>query len=128
MFKKILTTISLIALSVNLCGCVVLLAGAAGGAGTAYWLSEKLTQDFNAPYDRTIKATLDALETLKMPVDKQTTTGDVTQIISKDNQSRMVWIDIKPTTMAATRISVRVGAKGDKTAAQKILTKISAYL
>lgn len=48
-------------LLMNICGCLLLAAGAVGGAGTAVWLSGKLTQQFNTPYERTVKAAESAL-------------------------------------------------------------------
>jgi len=128
MFKKTIIFITLIGLSITLCGCVALLAGAVGGAGTAYWFSGKLTQDFNAPYSRAIQAVHSALDALKLPITKETTTTEVTQILSKYSNGATIWIDIKLTTQAATNIAVRVGAKGNKEAERKIMEKISKYL
>lgn len=48
MFKKVVTLIFSVLLLLNICGCVALLAGAAAGAGTAAWLSGKLSQEVNA--------------------------------------------------------------------------------
>ncbi|MCX5703525.1 MAG: DUF3568 family protein [Candidatus Omnitrophica bacterium] len=45
MAKKILVFIFTSLLLINIYGCLALLAGAAGGAGTAVWLSEKLSQE-----------------------------------------------------------------------------------
>ena len=61
MFKKAVAFIFSGFLLLNICGCFLLVAGAVGGAGTAVWLSGKLTQQFNAPYDRTVNATRKAL-------------------------------------------------------------------
>jgi hypothetical protein len=126
--KKIIVFLTLIGLSLSLCGCVVLLAGAVGGAGTAVWLSGKLTQEFKVPSDRAIRATHSALENLKLPITKETTTSEMTQIISRYSDGKTVWIDIKSTTSAACRVDIRVGATGTKEAERKILTKISSYL
>jgi hypothetical protein len=128
MFKKTIIFVTLIGLSLSLCGCIALLAGAVGGAGTAAWLSGKLVQEYNVPSDRAIKATHNALSSLKFPITKETTTNDVTQIMSKYSDGKTIWIDIKSTTQAACRIEIRVGATGTKEAERKILTKISAYL
>ena len=130
MFKKSIILIGLAIISANLCGCVapLVLAGAAGGAGTAYWLSEKLVQDINYPLARVLKATHNALDSLNLPVTKETTTAKTTQIISKDKDNNTIWIDLKSTTEAATRIEVRVGVKGNKAAEHNIMEKISGYL
>jgi len=128
MFKKIFLLIVLTIFSLSAGGCVALIAGAAGGAGTAYWLSEKLTQDVNVPYTRVVQAVHNALDSLNLKVTKETTTTTVTQIISKYNSGEKIWIDVKSTTQAATRISVRVGVKGNKEAERKIMDKIGQYM
>jgi len=128
MIKKLaLFVISAIVL-VQLTGCVALLAGAAGGAGTAVWLSGKLSQEVNVPYDRTVVAVKSALESLKLKVAKETAKADITQVISNYTDGRTVWIDIHRVSDAASKIEVRVGAAGDKQAAHKILDTIKKYL
>ncbi len=127
MFKKILLFTALTIFCLNACGCVALIAAGAGGAGTAYWLSEKLTQDVNIPYTRVIQAVHSALDALSLKVTKETTTATVTQILSKYNSGEKIWIDVKATTQAASRVSVRVGIKGNKEAERKIMDKISLY-
>ena len=128
MFKKLVLFLSLLVLSATLCGCVTLIAGAAAGAGTAYWLSGKLVQDVNFPAARAIQATHNALDSLKLPVNKETTDAKITQIISKDKDGSTIWIDLKSATEASTKIEIRVGMKGNKEAEQKIMNKISGYL
>jgi len=114
----------------NITGCVALVAGtAAGGAGTAIWLSEKLTQQFNAPYEQAIGASESALTSLNLKVNKETRVGDVTQIKSKYTNGKEIWIDIHKITEHSSRVEVRVGAvKPDKEAADKILKSIQGHL
>ena len=129
MFKKITALVFCVLLLVNVYGCIALLAGAAGGAGTAAWLSGKLSQDVNAPFDRAIKAVKSALKSFGMEVTKETKEHSVAQIMSKYADGRTVWIDIRRITEASSKIEVRVGAiGGDKEASDKILKKISRYL
>ena len=128
MIKKTFTFIAIILMALNLSGCIFLLAGAAGGLGTAVWLEGKLTQDFNKPYDRCVDATKSALQSMKLDITKETATLEVTQLMSKYTDGKTIWIDVKKTTEAATRVEIRVGATGDKEAASKILKKISYYL
>ena len=114
---------------INMSGCVALLAGAAGGAGTATWLSGKLTQEVNASFDKTIKAAKSALKSLKLGVTKETTEKNVAQIMSKYTDGKTIWIDIRPITASSSKVEVRVGAvSADKEAADKILKKILRYL
>ena len=128
MFQRISAFIVIILLLVNAYGCL-LLAGAAGGAGTAVWLSGKLSRDVNAPFDRTISASESALKSLGLEVTKKTVEQDVAQIMSKYTNGKTIWIDIHRTTEASSKIEVRVGGiEGDKQAADKILKRIERYL
>jgi len=121
--------LSVVACLVIMSGCVALLAGAAGGAGTALWLSGKLSQEVNVPFDRTIKATKSALKSLKMGINKETVEENIAQIMSKYSDGRTVWIDIRRITQVSSQVEVRVGAVSqDKEAADKILKKIMRYL
>ena len=112
----------------QLCGCVALLAGAAGGAGTAAWLSGKLSQDVNASYERTIGAAKAALKSLKFEIAKETRDQGVTQIKSYYTDSKDIWIDIRPISESSTKVEVRVGMMSDKDAADKIMKRIIRYL
>lgn len=110
-------------------GCVALLAGTAGGAGTAVWLSGKLSQEVKAPLDRSIVAAKSALKSLKLEVTKQTVKKNVAQVMSKYTDGKTIWIDIRRLTSSTSKIDVRVGAvNGDKEAADKILDRIKVYL
>jgi len=114
---------------VNVYGCVALLAGAAGGAGTAVWLSEKLSQEVNAPFDKAIKASVSALQSLHLEVTKETRQENVAQIMSKYTDGKTVVIVIRRITDASSKIDIRVGAiDGDKEASSKILNEIKKYL
>ena len=127
-FRNLLYAILGLALILNVSGCWLLVAGAAGGAGTALWLSGKLSDEVNASREATVKATETALASLNMSVTKKTAATDVTQIISKYVDGREVWVDIRPLSAKVTKIEVRVGATGDKAACTKILEKIKASL
>jgi hypothetical protein len=128
MLKKAAGVILSVFLSVNLYGCAALVAGAAGGAGTAVWLGGKLGQEVNASMERSQKAATSALSSLNLKVVKETVKEDVIQIISNYNDGRTIWIDIRPLTLSTSKIEVRVGATGDKEAARKILNRIVKYL
>ncbi len=128
MFKKAGVLILACFLLLNIYGCLIL-AGAAGGTGTAMWLAGKLTQQFNATYDRTINATRSALRSLKLEVTKETKSDEVAQFKSNYYDGKEIWIDIHKVTQNATKVEVRVGGVSfDKAAAEKILNKIAYYL
>ncbi|MFA6217740.1 MAG: DUF3568 family protein [Candidatus Omnitrophota bacterium] len=128
-FKRLVGVVCAILILVNVYGCVALLAGAAGGAGTAAWLSEKLSQEVNAPFDKAIKASLLALQSMNFEVTKETKQENIAQLLSKYSDGKTIWIDIRRISDTTSQIDVRVGAvKGDKEASSKILTAIQKYL
>lgn len=128
MIKNIIIFIVIALFSLSISGCVALLAGAAGGAGTAVWLSGKLTQEVNVSSQRSLKACKSALDSLDLLITKETQKEEIIQIISKYRDGKTIWIDIRPITLKASRIEVRVGAVADEAAAQEIMERILKYI
>lgn len=128
MMKKATVMIFSFLLLMNMYGCVAILAGAAGGAGTAAWLSGKLSEEFNASFTRSLEATKRALNSLKFKITKETVKEEVAQVMGEYADGRTIWVDIRRISDLRTQIEVRVGVKGEKEAAQKILDKIKRYL
>jgi hypothetical protein len=127
--KKVLLPVVAVILVMNLSGCFLFVAGAAGGAGTAVWLSGKLTQEFHSPYPDTLSATRSALKSLNLPANKETQEENMTQIKSTFSDGKEIWIDIHKVSDTSTRVDVRVGAVNpDKEADSMILKKIQSYL
>lgn len=116
-------------LLLTLTGCLALLAAGAGGAGTSVWLSNKLIQTFNAPFDRTIEASEAALKALRLPVNKKSVDQNVAQIMSENSDGKTIWLDVHRVTETSSRVEIRVGAvSSDKEAADRILKRIGKYL
>ena len=129
MFKKIGVFIFSGLLLLNLYGCFAVVAGTAGGAGTAVWLSGKLTQEFNSPYERVIDAAKSALKSLNLEVKKSIKEDKVAQLRSEYTDGKEIWVDIRKITRDSTKVEVRVGAiSPDKEAATQILERIQSYL
>lgn len=128
MFKRIGVVLVSALFALNLCGCVLLLAGAAGGAGTAVWLGGKLSQQVEVPKDKVVVAAKKAMNALKLTITKETTKEEVVQLIGEYSDGRQVWIDVRALSPSSSKIEVRVGATGDKTAAESIMNKIKRYL
>lgn len=113
----------------SICGCAALIVGGAAGAGTAVWLSGKLSQEFNAPYDRTIAAAKTALKSLNLELFNETQKTDVTRLKSKTSDGKDIWIDIRRISDNSSQIEVRVGAVyPDKESASEILRRIEKSL
>lgn len=129
MAKKLLAGIVVIMFLANVYGCVAVVAGAAGGAGTSVWLSGKLSQEMNASLDRCVKATKSAMDSMKLEITKETVKEDVAQIMGKYTDGKTIWIDIHRISEKSSKVDVRVGAvEGDKDASASILKKIQQYL
>ena len=133
MFKKIAASIFSVLLLVNICGCVALIAGgAAGGVGTAVWLSGKLIQYVNNPLEQTTKAAKDYLQSRNLAmVSKETISAghSVVQIRSKETSGEKIRIDIHKITETRSRIEIRVGTLvSNKEAADIILKEITGRL
>lgn len=126
--KKVIKFLVAVLFLINIYGCFLIIAGAAGGVGTAVWLSGKLSQTVNARYGRTVEATRLALKSLDMPISKESKSEKVTQFRSDYVDGREVWIDVRPVTESSSKIEVRVGATGDKAASDRILKRIVTYL
>ena len=128
MENKVFLYILIVLFLFNIYGCAVVVAGAAGSAGTAAWLSGKMTQQVNASSEESLKAARAALKDLKLHITKETKAEDVIQIKSNYTDDRTIWIDIKTISHSTTQIEVRVGAVSDKEAAKTVLDKILSRL
>jgi len=126
MFKRTVTFVIGSFLLLNIYGCFALLAGGAAGGGTAMWLSEKLTQQVNSPFERVVTASKSALASLQLEVTKETVENGNAQIMSKYTDGKTIWIDVHLVTPTSSKLEVRVGAvSGNKEAAEKILKEIT---
>lgn len=128
MFKNIFALVISGVLLFNVAGCIFVAAGA-GGAGTAVWLSGKLSEEFHYPYERVINASKKALSSLRFELVKETKETNITQLKSKYTDGKEIWIDIRKITENSSKVEVRVGAVSpDKDAADNILKRIARYL
>lgn len=128
MYNKFLGFIFSVFILLNTTGCL-LVAGAAGGAGTAVWLSGKVTQEFHVSYDRAVKGARNALGYLKLDIAKETKEDTITQFKSKYSNGKEIWVDVRKITDNSVKIEVRVGAVNpDKEAADKILKAIQQHI
>jgi len=128
MVKRLALFTFLAVFSLSMTGCFLLLAGAAGGTGTAVWLSGKLVKEVDSPRATVVSASEKALAALNYPVTKKIVDDTVTQIKAEYRDGRTIWIDVRDVVPKTSKIEVRVGAASDKEAAREILTKIDKYL
>ncbi len=127
MHKRLVNLLLTAVLLLNLSGCVAVVAGAAGGTGTALWLGGKVSEEVNAPLKKVVTSVTSALKDMRLEVTKTTVKEDVAQIKSKYTDGRIIWIDVKKITEKSSQIEIRVGMKGDKEVSTKILNRIKNY-
>ena len=131
MLKRTAVLLSVVVFSISLSGCTLaLLAGgaAAGGVGTAAWVSGKMVQEIDAPFEQTIQAAKSGLESLGLGITKHVKKQRVAQIMSNYTDGKTIWIDIHRLSRSASRIEIRVGMVSDKEAARRILNETMKYL
>jgi hypothetical protein len=129
--KSILLLIFLTLFAINICGCVPLLVAGgavAGGAGTAGWISGKLVQELDVPFEETFGAAKYTMNSLNLSISKEIKKTEVAQIKGNYIDGKTIWIDIFNVSPSASRVEVRVGAIPNREASYKILNKIKNYL
>jgi len=127
MIRRAFFFVSLLFIVLSSSGCFLLLAGAAGGAGTAVWLQSKLTQTVNGPLSQAIQGAKAGLADLKVAVAKETTESEMTQL-KGDFAGQPYWVDIRKVTDRTSKIEVRVGVPGDEKATRRIVEAIMKHL
>ena len=116
-------------------GCLLIAAGAAGGAAATYsYCKGKVAEAYPASFEDTCQATRTALLELGMPVldekhkdteghiDSKTSDGDRVRITVESIQSRI------PAEGTLTRVSVRVATFGDHLVSDRILQQVNLHL
>ena len=124
MLKRFCLFLCSIALLLHCYGCVAVLAGAAGGAGTAAWLSGKMMQEVSSSPQKSLKAVKAAFKSKGYFVTKETIKEDVIQVLGKDINGKKIWVDIIPVISSGSKVQVRVGLLSDKEAARTLLAEI----
>ncbi len=111
-------------------GCPVLVVGGAG-AGAYSYIKGELKRTYQSPFDKTMQASLDTLENLKITVTEQPA-GDSIESIVRAKRSDGTPIIVKVAMVAPniTEVSIRSGAVGiwDKKVSQLIHANIAQRL
>ena len=127
MVKKLSALVVCVFLLSNLYGCFALVAGAAAGGGTAFWLSGKLTDEVAASYDRTVKATEKTMDSLCSGKIEKVSRGNVVQFRGEDSIGRNINVDVFRVSETVSKLEVRVSVN-ERDAAQRVLDEIKRRL
>ena len=114
----------------TLSGCAVALLGVGAGAGVAgaTYVMGKLEDEFDAPVPKVQRATVAALKSLGLPVDKERGDKLAAELESETADQKKVWVSITSLTSSRSKIVIRVGPLGDEVRSRQILQAIRARL
>jgi hypothetical protein len=123
--------LGLVLLTLANCGCLVVAAGAAGGAALGYvYYQGELSGRYNADFPATWTATRTALADLGMPVVKEEYKDGSGYIESRTSRDDTVRINLSAVGQAPapalTQVGVRVGILGDDKVSELVLDQIGA--
>ena len=109
-------------------GCVALAAGAAGGAAGVTYAKGKLTDRIDAPLAQVHAATVMAIEGQGLPIHNEELHGASAKVRSVTADDKRIWINIESITPDASKITIRVGARGNQPRQVTILDAIKTNL
>ena len=114
----------------TLSGCAVALLGVGAGAGAAgaTYVMGKLEDEVDAPVPKVHRATVAALKSLELPVDKERGDKLAAELESETADQKKVWVSINSLTSSRSKIVIRVGLLGDEVRSRQILQAIRARL
>ena len=93
-------------------GCAVVVIGAGAGAGAAAYLKGKVTRTYDAGYRRTVRASVEALDALKLRVSEETGDEAKTVIRAERADGTPVSVEVVPVGPGQTEVGVRTGTVG----------------
>jgi hypothetical protein len=116
-------------------GCLLVAAGAAGGAAAGYaYYKGRTCQSYIANFEDAWAATHTALAELGLPIlseERQTNCGVIKSQTSDGDRVRIALDEIPsriPAEGSLTRICVRVGTFGDHPVSERVLYQVGAHL
>jgi len=116
-------------------GCLLIAAGAAGGAAVGYaYANGRVYETYNANLNDAWAATETALRELGMPIVKEERKGDggFLESRSADNATVRIYVDALASKIPAegplSRVSVRVATFGDKPFSNRLLDQVGMHL
>ena len=124
MIRRILGGFLLVIMSMTLCGCVALLAGA---AGTALWQAGKVISEETVSMSKAVSATERVFKAKKITLIEKVSKNKVTQLRGKNQANKRVAVDVFLKGPRNVRIEIRIGI-GEETLARELLEDIKKRL
>lgn len=117
-----------IIISFQLYGCFFLVVGGAGGAAGAIYYKGRIIKTINVYHSTLHKATVRALKSMGLPIEKEKVRYNGSSIESKFLDETKIWIEIEAVSRHTSKIYIRVGLLGDEERSRMLLKKIWAQL
>ena len=134
MSNKLLQSIALLCcLLIGLSACsrkwaVIGAAAAATGAGAYYYVKGDLKRTYDAPLDKTLDATVQALNELQMNVDSKQHDAFSGVIKGTLADGKSYTVNLKRLAENSTEVGIRIGTFGDRERSEAIHSKILSLL
>jgi hypothetical protein len=110
--------------SMQMEGCIALVAGGAAGAGAVVYIKGQLNENINAPVSKVYDASISALKNLNLPIIEDRHDSLSAKIKSEFADGSDVWIEIESLAVESCKITIRVGIMGDEYKSRQILDGI----
>lgn len=120
MFRRILNGFVLVIISISLCGCVAVLAGA---GGTSLWQAGKIVSEEAVSMSKAVSAAESAFKAKKITLTEKVSKNEVTQLRGKNQAGQKVAVDIFVKGPKSVKIDIRIGM-GEETPARELLKEI----
>lgn len=108
--------------------CAAVVVGTAGAAGGYLWVRGWLEKEIKAPLPAVQKASLKALKSLDLHLEKNQMDKLKGIIRAESVDGTKIYIKLKALDFHTTRVRIRVGTLGDKDLSQHILKTLEDYL
>jgi hypothetical protein len=93
-------------------GCAVIIIAAGAGAGAAAYINGRVTQTYDSDYRLTVRASIEALDSLKLAVSEKTANESKTFIRAERADGTPVSVEVVPAGPGQTEVGVRTGTLG----------------
>ena len=109
-------------------GCAAVIIGAGAGAAGVVWYKGRLQETLSFPVPRVHLAVRAGLKDLGIDVTEDRHDNLTAEVRAVLADNRKVWIDVESTGTTTTKLTIRVGALGDKTFSLRIRDAIKRHL
>jgi hypothetical protein len=118
----------LLILVIQLSGCAAVIIGGAAATGGLLYVRGKLQEDIKASTTRVHRASIAGLKELGLPLQKDRKDDVTARIKSEFADGKDISIHIDYISESTSRLTIRVGAFGDKKRSLKIRDSIHRHL